>query len=292
MKVYYEGIPVDIANFIHAHPGGPDLLYEHEELEIKEVFEEYHHSDAALQMLKDMMNTKDESVDVGYSDIVDMKLPLLPQLFNLNKEQYLRLIHNPQHLESSVRLFKSDVLEMFGRTYWFVVPLIWVPVLLFALTQSPFSIQFTFFLYSIGFVLWSLLEYCLHRFVFHCDLYLPDNRYCIVAHYLLHGIHHLHPMDSLRLVMPPILTLLYTVILISIFSLIIPFPYIYGLYAGTATGYVLYDVTHYWLHHLNWENSHFLFLKSYHLKHHYKDPAKGFGITSTVWDQVFHTEIK
>ena len=290
MKVYYEGKPIDVTAFLNVHPGGPDYLYEHEEMEIKEVFEEFQHSPAALQMIKDMQMT-DDAVDVE-DQICDMNKPLLPQLYNLTKKDYMTLIHNPKHLSESVRLFKSDILEMFGRTYWYVVPLIWIPVSFYALSCSPFSKEFSAFLFALGVCLWSLVEYTLHRFVFHCDAYLPDNKYCIVAHYLLHGIHHLHPMDPLRLVMPPFLTLVYSICLTSLASIFVPIPYIYGIYAGVKFGYVLYDVTHYWLHHLNWENHHFLFLKSYHLKHHYKNPALGFGITSTLWDQVFDTEIK
>eukprot|EP00835_Amoeboradix_gromovi_P005222 NODE_472_length_8038_cov_0.413150.p3 type:complete len:292 gc:universal NODE_472_length_8038_cov_0.413150:7888-7013(-) len=288
MKVLYENIPVDVSNFINVHPGGPDWLYEYEDQEIKEIFEEYQHSESALQMLKDMQSNVDDGIDVNY-DIVDMNEPLLPQLFNLSKKNYLYLIHNPQHLDRSVRLFRNNILEMLGRTYWFVVPLVWLPVIAFSISQSPFSFYFTLCLAAMGIVLWSFIEYVLHRFVFHCDKYLPDNGYFIVLHYLLHGIHHLHPMDPLRLVMPPILTLIYSSILFSFSLIFIPFPYVYGLYAGTKLGYVIYDVTHYWLHHLQWNNSYFLFLKSYHLKHHYKNPALGFGITSTLWDKIFYT---
>ena len=36
---------------------------------------------------------------------------------------------------------------------------------------------------------------------------MPDNRVCITLHFLMHGIHHYLPMDKLRLVMPPLLTM-------------------------------------------------------------------------------------
>jgi len=67
-----------------------------------------------------------------------------------------------------------------------------------------------------------MLEYALHRFLFHIDELLPDRPFFLMIHFLLHGIHHYLPMDrcvaftivncdsahnicSLRLVMPPIL---------------------------------------------------------------------------------------
>ncbi len=289
MKVFYKGIEVDVTHFIDAHPGGPEYLLEYENQEIKQVFEEFQHSEAALEMLKDLQRI-DECREKD--DIVDMDQPLLPQLLTLSKDQYLQLIHNPQHLDASVRLFKSDLLEMCGRTYWYVVPLVWVPCILFSLYLSPVSIAMSTVLFTCGLVLWTIVEYFLHRFVFHCDLYLPDNKYAILAHYLFHGIHHLHPMDQLRLVMPPILTLVYSSLLTCITAMFLPIDYIFALYSGSIAGYVVYDITHYWLHHSKSQNSYFLSLKSKHLKHHYKNPALGFGITTSYMDWVFNTEIK
>lgn len=59
--------------------------------------------------------------------------------------------------------------------------------------------------FLVGNVIWTLLEYTLHRFLFHIDGVLPDKPFFLMLHFLLHGIHHYLPMDGLRLVMPPIL---------------------------------------------------------------------------------------
>ncbi len=57
----------------------------------------------------------------------------------------------------------------------------------------------------LGNFVWTILEYVLHRFLFHLDEYLPDANYALTLHFLLHGVHHYLPMDRLRLVMPPVL---------------------------------------------------------------------------------------
>lgn len=96
-----------------------------------------------------------------------------------------------------------------------------------------------------------------------------------------------------------------------------------ALFGGGLLGYVMYDVTHYYLHHgqpskdsikhlkvraadilalLFFRSSpirnysayitccllHF-FSQKYHLNHHFRIQNKGFGITSSIWDRVFGT---
>lgn len=63
-----------------------------------------------------------------------------------------------------------------------------------------------------------------------------------------------------------------------------------NLYCGGIFGYILYDCTHYFLHHKNLPE-YMRELKKYHLKHHYMDYQLGFGVTSKFWDKVFGTEL-
>jgi len=59
--------------------------------------------------------------------------------------------------------------------------------------------------------------------------------------------------------------------------------------AGVLTGYILYDMTHYYIHHNKPTSSYWKELKSYHVLHHYKDPKLGFGVSNKLWDYVFDT---
>ena len=52
----------------------------------------------------------------------------------------------------------------------------------------------------VGYALWTLTEYWLHRIVFHFE---PEGGVGARLHFLIHGVHHDHPNDPKRLVMPP-----------------------------------------------------------------------------------------
>ncbi|KDP34618.1 hypothetical protein JCGZ_11141 [Jatropha curcas] len=62
-----------------------------------------------------------------------------------------------------------------------------------------------------------------------------------------------------------------------------------AVFGGTLLGYVIYDLTHYYLHHGQPSTLLSKSLKKYHLSHHFKVQDVGFGITSTLWDIVFGT---
>lgn len=65
-----------------------------------------------------------------------------------------------------------------------------------------------------------------------------------------------------------------------------------AVFAGSISGYIVYDMIHYYLHHGTPYGSYFRALKRYHVKHHYLDQQKGFGISSKMWDYPFGTLIK
>ena len=52
----------------------------------------------------------------------------------------------------------------------------------------------------------------------------------------------------------------------------------------------LYDILHYYFHHGPEINIGIVKkLKKNHLKHHFRDQNRGFGVTNTFWDWVFGT---
>lgn len=120
----------------------------------------------------------------------------------------------PQHIagaHKNPRLFHAGWLEPLSKTPWWVVPLIWVPVCLWIITAAYLSTPdwsaaaAAFAVFIHGPLWWTLIEYTLHRFVFHLDEFVPDHPMALRLHFLLHGIHHKFPMDGGRLVMPPAL---------------------------------------------------------------------------------------
>ncbi|KAI1321214.1 fatty acid alpha-hydroxylase [Mortierella claussenii] len=247
----------------------------------------------------DGVTATDIVADVKKEKFLDLSKPLLYQLWKANypKDFYMKQVHIPRHLPYSARVFESDFLEIFSRTPWWLVPILWLPVvgLMFSWAiqgeeaQGALSLETAGSTFLAGVLTWSLAEYSIHRFLFHVDDLLPDSTYSNVAHFLLHGIHHYLPMDRLRLVMPPVLTIFLGTPLYLLAHSLLESHMADALMAGVYFGYICYDMIHYYLHHARVLEFHFKEMKTYHLAHHYKNYDNGYGITSKLWDRVFGT---
>lgn len=71
--------------------------------------------------------------DFGRSRFLDLSKPLLMQvaMANFSKEFYLEQVHQPRHVKDSARLFGPEYLEVFTKTKWWVVPMVWGPITMF-----------------------------------------------------------------------------------------------------------------------------------------------------------------
>lgn len=73
------------------------------------------------------------------------------------------------------------------------IPLYLCCFIIFISVFPDFSVlvhKYTFLLlFMMGWFLWSFMEYCIHRFVFHMKP-PAHNYYLITLHFLLHGQHH------------------------------------------------------------------------------------------------------
>ena len=193
--------------------------------------------------------------------------------------------------DETVRMFENNFLEACSKVH-FTVPLyVYIPVILAFLYLGIFIFNIEFMklisLIVLGIIVWSLAEYLLHRFVFH---YVPDSKFGQRLHFIFHGVHHDYPSDSRRLVMPPSASLPLAVIFYFLFYLIVGKIYVAPFMAGFLTGYLFYDITHYAIHHFNMYNKFWLAIKNHHMKHHYQDPAKGFDVSSPLWDKIIGTD--
>lgn len=205
---------------------------------------------------EDLSKDTDVVQDYKKHKFLDLEKPLLLQVFfgGFTKKFYLEQVHRPRHYKggASAPLF-GNFLEPLSKTPWWVVPTIWLPCIAYGtyLASQDRHPLATGGYWMFGLGLWTLIEYGLHRGLFHLDDWLPDNRVALTLHFLLHGIHHYLPMDRLRLVMPPTLFLA----LATPFWKLAHFLFAYDWNAATAVfcggifGYVCYDLTHYFLHH-------------------------------------------
>lgn len=237
----------------------------------------------------------DFSHDLQNHKFLDLNKPLLLQVLfgGFSKEFYLDQVHRPRHYgKGSAPLF-GNFLEPVSLTPWWVVPTIWIPVDLFIFyvgfthTNRLFSV----FLFGLGLFVWTLIEYTIHRFLFHLDHYLPNHSIAFTIHFLLHGVHHYLPMDKYRLVMPPTLLIALAYPFYRLVFSLLPFYWACSGFAGGFMGYIFYDCTHYFLHHAKLPE-YYQKLKKYHLEHHYKNYELGFGVTSWFWDEVFGTYLE
>jgi hypothetical protein len=103
-----------------------------------------------------------------------------------------------------ITLLRFVLLEqVFTRTAWWVIPIIWVPIascFIYNSFRLGLPVPHLPLFVLLGIFVWTLTEYLLHRFLFHVQ---TKSYWGNTLHYLLHGCHHKHPMDSLRLVFPP-----------------------------------------------------------------------------------------
>ncbi|AGO09808.1 AaceriAAL183Wp [[Ashbya] aceris (nom. inval.)] len=234
----------------------------------------------------------DFGTDYTKHHFLDLNKPLLMQVLrgNFTRDFYIDQIHRPRHYgKGSAPLF-GNFLEPLSKTAWWVVPTIWYPVVLYylvrALRNMPTYLALTSF--AVGVFAWTLIEYSLHRFLFHFDDNMPESNLAFTLHFLLHGVHHYLPMDKYRLVMPPALFVILCAPFYRLVFSIFPEYCACGCFAGGLFGYVCYDVTHYFLHHHKLP-AFMRKLKKYHLEHHYKNYELGFGVTSWYWDKIFGT---
>ncbi|KAI8080718.1 uncharacterized protein B0P05DRAFT_509045 [Gilbertella persicaria] len=305
----------DITKFLADHPGGDGILLEFAGTDITTVLSDanYHpHSEAAYDLLTEYYvgDLKDTEVTAdkkkiklergGKSDrdrqFLDLRKPLFPQLWHAtwSKAYYLEQVHRPRYTPYYVSYFENPWMDVLSRTHWYTVPMIWLPFVCFQVWKSMHApnyhtIETTLQGFGLGIAFWTLFEYVLHRFLFHLDALLPDHSLALLVHFTLHGIHHHMPMDRLRLVMPPALTVILSVPVFKLAHTLFLPAFAYAFVGGAFFGYVCYDMIHYYIHHAKVIEIYFKELKRYHVAHHYKNFESGFGITSKFWDYVFGT---
>jgi sterol desaturase/sphingolipid hydroxylase (fatty acid hydroxylase superfamily) len=185
-------------------------------------------------------------------------------------------------------MFESRLLDALSRVHPAVPVLVFVPVIvgLAAWELSFKSAAETAAVAAGGYLLWTLFEYWLHRVVFHFE---PDHGFGVRMHWMIHGVHHEHPNDPLRLVMPPAVSIPLGAVVFAVLYLVFGRHYAPGVGAGFFVGYLLYDMLHYYVHHFRPRSPIGRMLRERHMRHHFQDDTRGFGISAPYWDDVFRT---
>ena len=188
-------------------------------------------------------------------------------------------------------MFKSSFLEAFTKVHWSVPLFVFVPFIGYLFYTSwvlgGLSVGRYLLWMLAGLFVWSVSEYVLHRFVFHQEL---PGKLGARIHFIVHGVHHDYPNDSKRLVMPPALSLPLAYLFYLLFYSIVEGAAFYPFFIGFLIGYLCYDMLHYAIHHAPMKGKIWMALKTHHLKHHFKDPHNGYGVSSPIWDVIVGTQ--
>jgi sterol desaturase/sphingolipid hydroxylase (fatty acid hydroxylase superfamily) len=191
-------------------------------------------------------------------------------------------------MEKQGQIFKHPFLEKLTKsnpniTIAFYIILIALFLFLEGIFTNSGTLEITKF-YLGGLLTWTLMEYILHRYVFHINEYFP---FLTRFHYIIHGVHHENPRDRERLFMPPVPGTIIAFFIFSFWYLLFNLNAL-AFTAGISNGYLLYSYIHYTIH-TNPSNPYFRKLLAHHAKHHFKYPDKAYGVSSPLWDIVFRT---
>lgn len=188
-------------------------------------------------------------------------------------------------------MFDSDLLDRLSRVHPAVPPLIFLPTVgvLFVTGARDLNTGETVGLVATGWLFWTLMEYWIHRIVFHFE---PESGPGARFHWIIHGVHHDHPNDPLRLVMPPSVSVPLAAGFYGLFVLVLGSAAGNVFAAGFLLGYLVYDMTHYYLHHFKPKTRFGRLMRELHMRHHFQDDTRGFGISAPFWDYIFRTPLK
>ncbi len=188
------------------------------------------------------------------------------------------------------RMFKNPILEFLsisGPIMMTTFHSLIISLLLYmSAVKNPYlSLAQGVLVFGLAMLSWTFAECILHRYVFH--FIKEDSKLVKAFQYTPHGYHHHVPDDANRLFMPPVPVTLILSLFLGIFYLLMQ-DLSWIFLAGFDTGYMLYSWVHYSVHTRKGPS----FLKplwKHHYLHHFKYPEKAFGVSSRLWDRVFHT---
>jgi sterol desaturase/sphingolipid hydroxylase (fatty acid hydroxylase superfamily) len=188
------------------------------------------------------------------------------------------------------RMFESDFFEFFSKVHPATPFIFWIPigvgVLGYALFAGITSALKTVALFPLGFFTWQVLEYFIHKKIFHWTGIGPISRR---FHDIVHGFHHKYPDDDSRLVMPLAVSISLAsaigggLYLLHRPDITVPF------WAGLLFGYLWYDFLHWSTHFRKPLTAWGRRLRGHHMSHHFADPESNFGISNLWLDRLMGT---
>ncbi|OSX75860.1 hypothetical protein BU14_0218s0026 [Porphyra umbilicalis] len=316
--VIASGVVYDVTGFLDAHPGGAAALTPHLGGDVTALMggegAPHTHSKFAYQTLAKYRvgalaggdaagaavdgaaaaAEADGNVDPATGEaLVDWERPLLHQV-GLLGDKYDTWIHAFPTADGTVAMFPIPWVEGLTKCPWYVPLLFWLPVLAVEMTRYVRMMGGLAAVDPVSFACWGaaggagwlLFEYALHRWVFHA---VPTGYWGNILHFLLHGHHHITPMDFDRLVFPPVPAMLVGWPIYFGAPALLGVARGYPWLAGFLIGYLVYDMTHYWIHRSEPSWAWLKAQKRRHTLHHFFNPRVNYGISNGVVDVLLGT---
>ena len=133
----------------------------------------------------------------------------------------------------------------------------------------------------LGAIVWTVIEYGVHRVIYHHAPYFRD----------LHDAHHARPNAYIGA--PPLIGII--IIIAVFFAPVVTVSAVAatGLTAGVLLGYMAYMLIHHAAHHWVLTPQSWLYrTRRHHSLHHHNSTRGNFGITTSFWDHAFGTAIE
>lgn len=174
--------------------------------------------------------------------------------------------------------------KQFAPVYFFAL----LVVCLITITRNEHTSWSQNFLFIIaGVFSWTLIEYGLHRFIFHYTARSEVGKKLI---YAAHLSHHENPRAINKLFSGLVISLpVATVYLLLAWLATGSLHATTYLFTGLTAGYFCYEWLHFQAHHRRPRLRLFRYLRKYHLLHHYQTPKQRYGVTSPLLDLIFGT---
>lgn len=133
------------------------------------------YASTGMASAEDLSKETDAVSDYKRHKFLDLNRPLILQVWfgGFSKDFYLEQVHRPRHYKGgeSAPLF-GNFLEPLTKTAWWVIPIMWLPPVAYGtyiagdgcgsrMTEAGY--------WFLGLFLWTLVEYLMHRFLFHLD---------------------------------------------------------------------------------------------------------------------------
>jgi len=134
-------------------------------------------------------------------------------------------------------------------------------------------------LFTVGVIFFTFLEYAVHAWLFH-------KNHPLKVFIEGHAHHHQNPFsyDAMPFFMSAIIASFFA----WIFHFFMPNSDAFAIVGGMALGYFNYGIMHHIMHRREFKSEYWRYMQEFHFVHH-KKPKFNHGITTDIWDRIFHT---